>query len=349
MSHSHAHGEQENTYFLDQLCTIAAGGLLGFTAIMAYETGMLKRINLIERFHLPVLLAGIALVAMVVLRALAIWKQAGEARAKREAQDALDADHEHHHADGEACDHDHGHEHSHSHGHEHSHSHGHEHSHSHGHDHSHAHGHEHSHGGHDHEEEAHDHGWAPWRYAILIIPAVLFFLGLPTGGYNMTRLEEDLKDVSLDPGTMSRRAALANLAGGTVLASFKKSGRPVNLKFSELQVHASREKARDFFDGRTVILQGQFWAVPGKDREFSLFRVKINCCGADAITLKSRILLNPESPALQGFKTGDWVQIEGEISFQQVAGRNEWMPVIQLPLNGGLQRIEPPANPNDGV
>ena len=54
MSHSHAHSESDakSTYFLDQLCTIAVCGLLGFTAIMAYRTDMLKRINLIPQFHI---------------------------------------------------------------------------------------------------------------------------------------------------------------------------------------------------------------------------------------------------------------------------------------------------------
>ena len=162
----------------------------------------------------------------------------------------------------------------------------------------------------------------------------------------MTRLEEDLKDEALDPGTRGRRIALANVAGSAVLGYFKKSNKPVNLKFSELSVYASREKSREYFEGRTVILQGQFWMMPGKDKEFSLFRVKINCCGADAITLKSRIIA-PEP--LQGFNTNDWVQIEGEISFQQVAGKNEWIPVIQLPSMNKIQKIEQPANPNDGV
>jgi hypothetical protein len=328
-SHAHAHGEAESTYFLDQLCTIAVCGLLGATAVMAYRTDMLgKRINLIKEFHVPVLVAGIALILMAVLRAAAVWQLAGRAKAvpvdEHEHGEACGHDHD----PGEQCDHDHGH------------------SHSHRHEHSHAeeHGHAHGDGGGDGEDH-HDHGWAPWRYAVLIVPAVLFFLGLPTEGNNMTRLSNDLKEETLDPGFSSRRVPLANLCGATVLC-YKKSSRVIPLKFSELQVQASREQARTFFEGQTVILKGQYWRFPDKDKEFSLFRVKINCCGADAITLKSRIIA-PEP--LQGFNTNDWVQIQGEISFQQVAGKNEWLPVIQLPTMQSIQKIDPPSDPNDGV
>src|SRR5438128_617080 len=44
--------------------------------------------------------------------------------------------------------------------------------HSHGDQHSHAHEHEHA-------AEDHDHGWAPWRYVVLLVPVILFLLGLP--------------------------------------------------------------------------------------------------------------------------------------------------------------------------
>jgi len=78
MAHSHAHSEPENTYFLDQLCTIAVAGLLGFTAIGLYVNGWLQtKFNLIERFHIPVLVAGIVLILLALLRAVAVWQQAG--------------------------------------------------------------------------------------------------------------------------------------------------------------------------------------------------------------------------------------------------------------------------------
>ena len=177
--------------------------------------------------------------------------------------------------------------------------------------------------------------------------AVLFFLELPLDGFNRTRLDSDLKEVELDPGTASARVALANLAGSAVLPTFKKTNLPpIHLKFSELSVHASRQQSRDYFEGRTVILEGQFRRSEGKDNEFQLFRVMVNCCGTDSITLRSRIIA-PEP--LQGYNKEDWVRIEGELSFQKIAGRNEWMPVIQLPTMQSIQKIPAPADPNKDV
>ena len=106
--------------------------------------------------------------------------------------------------------HSHGHEHSHAHQEKNDHNHGHEHSHAHdekceheshkGHDHAHQHGHEHSHAHppaavHETpgEAEVHDHGWAPWKYAVLFIPVVMYFLNLPSESYSEQRLSRELR------------------------------------------------------------------------------------------------------------------------------------------------------------
>src|SRR5262249_19119922 len=127
---------------------------------------------LAPQFHLYVLLSGIALVTLALLRGFALWVQVG-----KEKEHAHDHDHEHVH--------DHGHEH-HDHD-EHFHEHGaactHDHAHDHGHDHEHHVGHAHAHHHHhDHDAADHDHGWAPWRYVVLLVPVILFLLGLPSKG-----------------------------------------------------------------------------------------------------------------------------------------------------------------------
>ena len=121
----------------------------------------------------------------------------------------------------------------------------------------------------------------------------------------------------------------------------KKSGEPKNTSFSDLQRYSSHQVQRDFNEGTTVILRGQYSPVEGKDREFKLFRVKINCCGADAVTLKAKIVCEE---TIQGFSFEDWVRIEGELSFQRVAGTNDWVPVITLPARENIQRIEKPGS-----
>src|SRR5205823_1148740 len=119
--------------------------------------------------------SGIALLVMVAIRAAALWKLAGQpghshAHGGHDHHDHQHHhDHAHHHHDHEHGDHDHAHHH-------HGHTHDHEHAHAHGHDHSHDHGHGHDHG--------HDHSWSPWRYTVLMLPVILFFLNLPNAGFS---------------------------------------------------------------------------------------------------------------------------------------------------------------------
>jgi hypothetical protein len=154
VGHTHTHSHDDRAYYLEQLCTIGTCGALGVVAILMYRWQWLG--ILAEAFHLPVLLGGIALLVIVAIRAVALWKAVG-ARAAHE--------HHPHEQEHEHCDHDHGHEHC-----DHDHEHGHDHAqHHHHHDHGHAHAHEHD----------HDHGWAPVRYIVLLLPVTLFLLGMP--------------------------------------------------------------------------------------------------------------------------------------------------------------------------
>lgn len=155
----HDHHEDRNAYYIEQLCTIAICGGIGGVAVMLYLRGLLG-IFLAPQFHLPVLGGGIALLLLVAIRAVVIW-QAVEVP-------------QHHH------DHDHAHDHAHCHDHDHAECHEHEHSHAEEHHHEHARsdapGHSH---GHDH-----DHAWNPWRYAVLLLPIVLYFMNLPNQGFS---------------------------------------------------------------------------------------------------------------------------------------------------------------------
>lgn len=165
MAHDHSH-EDRVSYFAEQLSTIGICGALGAVAIMLYSQDTLK-LFLDSKFHLPVLLGGIVLLGLVAVRAVAVWQLAGVPA----------ANHNHDHQ------HDHGHEHGHHHDHDHAHEHGEACGHEHGdcghiHDHAHDHGHEHA------NDHGHDHAWNPWRYAVLLLPIVLFFLGLPNQGFS---------------------------------------------------------------------------------------------------------------------------------------------------------------------
>src|SRR5436305_831344 len=54
---------------------------------------------------------------------------------------------------------------------------------SHPHEHTHDHDHDRAgHSQHDHDASDHDYGWAPLRYVLLLVPIILFLLGLPNKG-----------------------------------------------------------------------------------------------------------------------------------------------------------------------
>src|SRR5262249_11466647 len=140
---------------------------------------------LVRNFHLPVLLGGIALLVFVALRAFAVWQETGRPVANHDhAHDHCHGNHGH----GECHDHDHGHHHDHAittdpPGHSRArgipadpHEHVHDHAHDHGWDMDEAHSHVPG------ENHGHDHGWSPWRYAVLLLPVVLYFLQIPDKG-----------------------------------------------------------------------------------------------------------------------------------------------------------------------
>ena len=310
MAHEHAHGEGEGTFFLDQLFTILACGAVGLVAILMYQTGMIDRI-LVPMFFGPVLIAGIALVILVCIRAVAVWQLAGARRVGQTEPADI----------GEPRGQDRGH--SHSHGHDHAHAHDENCEHDHGpqadggHDHSHDRAHSHAAA----DDHGHDHGWAPWRYMVLAIPVFLFFLGLPR-----SKFEGAERKMSKGLLHGSVRKNLALLAGG--LAYPKLQPERKELGFKELNEAAAIPARREAYEGDIGVIRGQFVPAAGTDREFTLFRMNMTCCAADAVFLETRIVA-PDANAIAGLASNQWVKVEGIISFQQNE-RGKWIPVITL-------------------
>jgi hypothetical protein len=328
MGHTHHH--DDGSYYMEQVCTIVISGLLGLVAILLYTSG---KINLLlnPKLHWTVLAGGIALVLLAAVRALAVWLPALTRQAA-----AHDHDHDHEHAhdhDHSHCDHDHAHDHHHDHAHC-------DHDHDHDHDHAHAAGVPHSHGegnggaGAD-DDHGHDHGWAPWRYAVLMLPVVLFFLNLPNEGFRTL----EAADVQ---GLDAKQEKVAD------------KGFDPELGFRELEGAAYSQDRRDFFEGKTVRLKGQF-APSSSDRMFSLVRFKINCCAADAIPLSAVIMLDPDSKAQlnPAEYAGKWVEVTGQVQFRarEKNGRQEWVTVILVkpdedhPLSRLIVETQPDNRP----
>jgi hypothetical protein len=337
---NHAHPEETQAYFLDQLCTISLVGGLGGVAVMMWQQDLLRYI-LAPQFHLPVLFGGITLIILVGIRAVLVWQAVGEMKSlpKNHGHD------QHHHDHG----HDHGHDqHHHDHGHDHGHD---QHHHDHGHD-QHHHGHAAAlHQGHGHEHD-HDHGWSPWRYAVLLLPIVMYFLDLPSRGFSIDYIAPRLTTVAnLDvadfdpemvadligqagaPAGFGPLQAIASVAGGP-----SAGGGTIPLEFPELMQAAYVPSSRARLYRQTGRVLGQF--VPGKtENTCTLVRWSMKCCQADAQPLNV-VIISPEK--LSGFAPLQWVEIEGKIQFRKRSDREEYIPVLQIK---GRDAIRPAAEP----
>jgi hypothetical protein len=299
MAHDHSHDDPK-AYYVEQLCTIAIAGALGGIAVMLYHRNLLW--FLAPKVQPWVLAGGIALLVLVVIRAAAVWFQAG-----RTASESPGHDHAHDHAHGEACDHTHDHDHDHSHGGDCGHNHDHDHSHGH----SHSHGHDHAHGGGD----GHEHGAAPWRYVILLFPVVLYFLDLPNE--NMAKADD--------------RDAILRTDFKVKDVTDPDHGKAFAVNFPELQQAPATSSSRATYEGKTIRVTGEY--LPGTDRLFTLVRYRMNCCARDAVALKAVIMLDPHSQDnLNKFDLKrKWVQVEGQVQFQQdPAQPDNWITIIVL-------------------
>ena len=328
MAHEHSH--EGEGYYMDQLCGIAAAGLIGGLAFLMWKASLLTHFQILTRqFNTYVLVGGVLLVVIVLVRAIALWKEVGRKKVANGHSHSHDHHHEHHHHD-----HDHGHEHcdhEHSHSHDHSHEHcDHDHSHSHDHDHDHEHSHDHDHDhdhSHEHAHADHDHGFAPWRYAVLLLPAMLsglliyYYYQNLTLDYSAERIGKNLHN----DDTSMQAEALQN-KGAVYVKSFQ-----------ELEMARFSTDSRNYFEGKTCTLKGMLW--PLSDKEFTLFRMKMACCRADAVPLKIHIV-SPELLAAD-LQARDWVEVTGEIQFRQVPGKAEYLTVMQLQDKNGVKKTDP--------
>jgi hypothetical protein len=320
---AHEHDAGDSNYYVEQLCTIGVCGVLGTVAILLYCQDQLWWLSANLRW--TVLAGGIALVAVTAIRGIAVWMAVGKRPLAHDHNHEHVHDHDHNHGH---CDHDHAHDHDHEHCHDHDHDHAlagaHEHSHDHG-------------NGHDH---GHDHGWGPWRYAVLLLPIVLYFLGLPDNGFAVGE-----QKINLDPTQLSGGGAEQNPAD---------KGFGGELSFRELEGAAYSPERRSLYEGRTYKLKGQF-SPSGNDTMFTLVRFKINCCAADAVPVPAVIMVDPNSKEKLDVAAyqGKWVEVTGQVQFRtrKVGGREEWVTVVFVhpdekhPLSSLVAPTEPDRSP----
>jgi hypothetical protein len=363
------HHHEDETYFLDQICMVALSGAFGVICLCMYflQQGMLYRL-LGEQFHPFVLASGVALVLIALVRAATLWSQAGAVA--HENHDLVhgfaDEDHTHSHGEHGHGEHSHG-EHSHSHDHSdvsHAHSHG-EHAHSHGdsgHDHGHSHAelaqsrafghipqsssaHSHSHAD---SHADHDHGWAPWRYVVLLVPIILFLLGLPSKGPSIDKdrlgkvdttrdvIEEATFATTLTALSGHGWSALGALAARQASDALAGDVQPVNVKL--LEAMASSAAEREYWKGKTIQVRGQY--APQSDRVFSLVRFRIQCCAGDAVQIDIPVLAKD---SITHVKSQGWVEVTGRVDFRQIQGTLKTIVIVAN--RNHVQPCNPDLNP----
>ncbi|QJX00395.1 TIGR03943 family putative permease subunit [Frigoriglobus tundricola] len=322
MAHSHSGCQSPRDYFTEQLLTILVCGALAFVGIQMYMQDMLRHI-LAPQFHFPVLIGSIAVLVLVAFRAIAVWREAGE------LQPLNDMNCQENHVHSATCNHlpglpdgsggdpnlaDDGH--------------------------------------------SHDMSWMFARMLILVFPIALFALGVPNTGFSKGKqldaagkdtalnmspkaIEEAAKDtttVEIKPlevqpdGTKVRELKTAkglkireivSTSGDTKYVLIP--GEGAEFSFNALTEAAFDADKRKALEGQTAIMQGRFKRLG--DKEFTLFRLKMTCCGPDAVTLKVRIIA-PQ--AVGEFADFDWVQVKGVIQFIKAPGQERYTPVLVL-------------------
>ncbi len=359
MAHHH---HDDETYFLDQICMVALSGAFGVICLCLYflQQGMLNRL-LGPQFHPFVLGSGVALVLIAVVRAVLLWSQAGAKAGPGDCcHDETGRDHSHSHgADA--------HTHSHSHGEDHAHSHSHSHSHADaGHDPaqasqavaaspafghtpnpgpSHAHSHTQSHG---HGHADHDHGWAPWRYVVLLVPIIFFLLGLPSKGPSIRadalRGVDTGRDVLEDALFAATQTTLSNewvsalsMVGAREADAI--TGEAVAMNVKQLEELASSAADRDFYKNKVIRVRGQYW--PQSDRMFFLVRFRIQCCAADAIQLSIPMLAKD---SITHVKSPDWIEVTGRVDFRP-DGKGGHRTVVLVSNRKHVVTCHPDLNP----
>jgi hypothetical protein len=317
-AHDHAHDHEENSYYLDQLCMVAVSAAFGGVCLALYfwKTAMLKDM-LAPQFHTFVLLSGITLVLLAIVRAANLWVQVGQEKAKAH-------EHEHHHHDEHDCCHDHEHEHAPGEHHEHDHHH------------------------HDHDAADHDHGWAPWRYVVLMVPLVLFLLGLPRKGR-----EVDDVNAGFTPYAIAEEVALigsgaepwSHLAYVGSLGKDEIKGEVFDYDFKKLEEEVRGAAAspdpnvRAEWKDKAIRVIGKFAPSRESQREFGLIRYRISCCASDAIPLTLPILSRENVIVPRD----TWVQVTGRVEFRK--RRDENVAVIVVSGKDKVVPCPPDANP----
>jgi hypothetical protein len=358
---AHTHDEDQNSYYLDQLCTIAFSGAIAVACLaLYYWKPQILGILLVTAFHPYVLWGGIALGVLVLFRAVALWRSAGGHTHGHGNNHAHNHNHNHDHAHGHehgpGCAHDHAHHH------DHAHDHGHECGHDHGHDHTHAHTHEHGipagseparatssdvpaeAAGPDSSEENHghdhEHHFAPLRYVAFLLPLMsLYYLWkLPIAG------------AAGEAGPpIENEAACSILASASPLQALVYSRALMSLRvedmdYKTLEDAAATEQDRKFWQHRMARVRGLFAPSDTNEKVFSLYLLKMQCCNADAVPYRLQVLFVCND-SVAGIQNNQLVEVTGQIDFMKDPAQNRHATVLRVAKKSAIKKADKKFSP----
>ncbi len=178
-------------------------------------------------------------------------------------------------------------------------------------------GHEHHADHHEHAHADHEHSWAPWRYVLLLVPIVLFLMGLPNEMMGTAPPPADVSSVNQDRAiALASSVALgpswaqAGLLVG--LVSEREAGVADPIDFLTLESLAYQENNRKDWRGKNVWVKGQFAPDPTNSCLFYLVRYRIQCCYADRVALNVPML---SQESILHVRPDNWVKVTGKVDF----------------------------------
>jgi hypothetical protein len=323
--HAHSHEQDTDTYYLDQLCLIAiSGAFAGVCLTMYFWQARMLDLMLAPAFHKFVLWSGLALSVLVAIRAISLWRAVGQAQGA----------HDPHHA----CGHEHGPDHGHPP----------------------PQGHDCHHGPavaladpsvevheHSHEEGCcgHEHGWAPWRYVVLLLPIMLYLLGLPNKPPSVANDRITL-DIAEDAHLGAMLVGAGSVPFGALppawaLTADHAVGPAKQVGLKELEQAAYESARRSQWQGQYVRVVGQLNLSPRNDHIFEVVRFRIQCCRADAIRISVPAMCRD---SLAGAQPGEWVEVTGRVMFTETRP-GTFITVLQVPHLKNIKTTDPDPNP----
>ncbi len=167
----------------------------------------------------------------------------------------------------------------------------------------------------------------PWRIALWLVPAVLFLLNLFNHGFSQDYLRSQMKGSPLEDNAIHWLDP--------------KGDEVIDLQFPDLQRATYTEALQEQLEGCTGRLRGQF--VPGEyGREGTLVRFRLVCCAADVVPLRVQVIAPGNITSIE---PEQWVQVEGQVQFRRLRGRDELVPVLQVRSLADIAPIDPEPRP----